>query len=144
MAGACPFSIERYGDGERPLRGEGSCGGGGAPRDSAAPHLPSPCPQECRAKSRPGADCDSDHELLIAKFRLKLKKVGKTTRPGESGLVSRGSKELRCPFAINCSLPGFPVHHHLPELAQAHVHRVSDGSGTEQPLYVPVMLRRHD
>ena len=28
-----------------------------------------------------GADCDSDHELLIAKFRLKLKKVGKTTRP---------------------------------------------------------------
>ena len=30
---------------------------------------------------RPGADCVSDHELLIAKFRLKLKKVGKTTRP---------------------------------------------------------------
>ena len=28
-----------------------------------------------------GADCGSDHELLIAKFRLKLKKVGKTTRP---------------------------------------------------------------
>ena len=27
------------------------------------------------------ADCGSDHELLIAKFRLKLKKVGKTTRP---------------------------------------------------------------
>ena len=33
------------------------------------------------AKTRRGADCDSDHELLIAKFRLKLKKVGKTTRP---------------------------------------------------------------
>ena len=32
------------------------------------------------AKTRPGADCGSDHEL-IAKFRLKLKKVGKTTRP---------------------------------------------------------------
>ena len=28
-----------------------------------------------------GADCGSDHEILIAKFRLKLKKVGKTTRP---------------------------------------------------------------
>ena len=33
------------------------------------------------AKTRPGADCGSDHELLIAKFRRKLKKVGKTTRP---------------------------------------------------------------
>ena len=33
------------------------------------------------AKTRPGTDCDSDHELLIAKFRLKLKNVEKTTRP---------------------------------------------------------------
>ncbi|KAF7248571.1 Craniofacial development protein 2 [Varanus komodoensis] len=32
-------------------------------------------------KTRPGADCGSDHELLVAKFRLKLKKVGKSTRP---------------------------------------------------------------
>ena len=32
------------------------------------------------AKTSPGADCGSDHELLVAKFRLKLKKVGKTTR----------------------------------------------------------------
>ena len=32
-------------------------------------------------KTRPGGDCGSDHELLIAKFRLKLKKVGKKTRP---------------------------------------------------------------
>ena len=32
-------------------------------------------------KTRPGADCGSDDELLIVKFRLKLKKVGKTTRP---------------------------------------------------------------
>ena len=32
-------------------------------------------------KTRPGADCGSNHELLIVKFRLKLKKVGKTTRP---------------------------------------------------------------
>ena len=33
------------------------------------------------AETRLGADCGSDHELLITKFRLKLKKVGKTTRP---------------------------------------------------------------
>ena len=43
------------------------------------------CSQRCRSsiqstKTRPGADCGSDHELLIAKFRLKLKKVEKTTR----------------------------------------------------------------
>ena len=34
-----------------------------------------------KKKKRLGADCGSDHELLITKFRLKLKKVGKTTRP---------------------------------------------------------------
>ena len=33
------------------------------------------------AKTRPGADCGSDHKLFIAKFRLKLRSVGKTTRP---------------------------------------------------------------
>ena len=33
------------------------------------------------AKTRPGVDYGSDHELLITKFRFKLMKVGKTTRP---------------------------------------------------------------
>ena len=33
------------------------------------------------SKTRPGPDCGSDHELLTAKFRLKLKKVGETPRP---------------------------------------------------------------
>ena len=32
-------------------------------------------------KTRPGADCGSDHQLLITKIRFKLKKVGKTARP---------------------------------------------------------------
>ena len=32
-------------------------------------------------KKNPGANCGSDHQLLLAKFRLKLKKLGKTTRP---------------------------------------------------------------
>ena len=39
------------------------------------------------SESRLGADCGSDHELLIAKFRLKLKKVGKTTKPFNSGMI---------------------------------------------------------
>ena len=39
------------------------------------------------AKTRPEADCGSDHELLIAKFRRKLKKVGKSTRPFKSNLT---------------------------------------------------------
>src|SRR5574337_813675 len=46
------------------------------------------------AKTRPGADCGSDHELLIAKFRLKLKKVGKTTRPFRYDLKDRKSTRL--------------------------------------------------
>ena len=37
-------------------------------------------------KIRPGPDCSSDHELIIAKLRLKLKKVGKNTRPLGYGL----------------------------------------------------------
>ena len=40
------------------------------------------------AKTRPGADCGSDHELLIAKSRLKLKKVGETNRPFRYGLTN--------------------------------------------------------
>ena len=44
------------------------------------------CSQRCRnsiqsAKTRPGADCGSNHELLITKLGLKLKKLGKTARP---------------------------------------------------------------
>ena len=38
------------------------------------------------SKIKPGADCGSDHELSIAKFRFKLKKVGKTTRPSRYDL----------------------------------------------------------
>ena len=38
------------------------------------------------SKNKTGPECDSDHELLITKFRLKLKKVEKTTRPFRYGL----------------------------------------------------------
>ena len=46
------------------------------------------------AKTRLGADGGSDHELLIAKFRLKLKKVGKTTRPFRYGAKSLSHVQL--------------------------------------------------
>ena len=47
------------------------------------------------AKTRPGADCGSDQELLITKFRLKLKKVGKTTRPFRYDL-----NQIPCDYAV--------------------------------------------
>ena len=61
------------------------------------------------SKTRLGADCGSDHELLIAKFRLKLKKVGKTTRHFRYDLnqicydytVEVGNR-LKRPYLIEC------------------------------------------
>ena len=47
------------------------------------------------AKTRPGADCGSHHELLNAKFRLKLKKVGKTTRPFRYDL-----NQIHCNYTV--------------------------------------------
>ena len=47
-------------------------------------------------KTRPGADCGSDHELLITKFRLKLKKVGKTARPFRYDL-----NQITCDYRVD-------------------------------------------
>ena len=77
------------------------------------------------AKTRPGAECGSDHELLIAKFRLQWKKVGKTTtacRYQFSTVLAQSCPTLHNP--INLRTPGFPVHHQLPECTQTHVHCV--------------------
>ena len=41
---------------------------------------------------------------------------------------------------MDCSMPGFPVHHQLPELAQTHVHQVSDAIQPSQPLSSPLLL----
>ena len=43
--------------------------------------------QSAKKKKRPGADCGSHHEFLIARFRLKLKKVGNTIRPFRYDLI---------------------------------------------------------
>ena len=77
------------------------------------------------AKIRPGAECGSDHELLIAKFSLKWKKVGRTTttfRYQFSSVLAQSCPTLCNP--INWRTPGFPVHHQLPESTQTHVHCV--------------------
>ena len=70
------------------------------------------------AKTRPGADCGSDHELLNAKFRLKLKEVGKTTRPFRcdiNHIPYSGISEVAqsCPTLcdpVDCSPPGSSIH----------------------------------
>ena len=51
------------------------------------------------AKTRLGADCGSDHKLFIAKFRLKLKKVGKTTRPFRYDL-----NQIPCDYTRKCEI----------------------------------------
>ena len=85
-----------------------------------------------------GADCGSDHELLMAKFRLKLKKGGKTTRLFSS--VQFSSVAQSCPTLcdpMNLRTPGLPVHHQLQEFTQTQVHRVSDAIQPSHPLSSP-------
>ena len=81
-------------------------------------------------KTRPGTDCGSDHEPFIAKIRLKFKKVGKTTMSFMHDLSQilydyTVHVQLFCD-PVDCSMPSFPVLYHLLELAQTHVHSVSD------------------
>ena len=57
-----------------------------------------------------------------------------------ASLVSVSSVAQSCPSLcdpMNCSTPGLPVHHHLPEFTQTHVHRVSDAIQASHPLWSP-------
>ena len=69
-------------------------------------------------KTVSGADCGSDHELLITKFRLKLKKVGKTTRPFRYDLnqIPYDSTE-----EVMNRLKGFDLVDRVPEELQTEV-----------------------
>ena len=65
------------------------------------------------AKTRPGADCGSDHECLTAKFRLKLKKVGKTTRSFKYDLnqiPNNHTVQLFCSMPLNLNLSDTSSH----------------------------------
>ena len=76
--------------------------------------------------------------LLSCSFRLKEKKVGKTTRPFSS--IQFCSVPQLCPTLcdpMNSSMPGLPVHHPLPEFTQTHVHQVGDATQPSHPLSSP-------
>jgi len=73
------------------------------------------------AKIRPGADCGSDHELLIAKFRPKLKEPGKTTRP-----FSYDLNQIYYDYTVKVtnSFKGLYLIDRVPELLWTEVHDI--------------------
>ena len=70
------------------------------------------------AKTRLGADCGSDHELLIARFRFKLKKVGKTTRPFRYDL-----NQILCDYTVELTnrFKGLDLIDRVPEEIQMEI-----------------------
>ena len=81
--------------------------------------------------SKISADGDCSHEI---KRRLLL------GRKAMTNLVQFSSVAQSCPTLcnpMNCSTPGLPVHHQLPEFTQTHVHRVGDAIQTSHPLSSP-------
>ena len=73
------------------------------------------------SKYRPEADCGSDHELLIAKFRLKLKNVGKTTSPFRYDL-----NQIPYDYAVGVTnrFKGLNLVHRVPEELCMEVHNI--------------------
>ena len=72
-------------------------------------------------KTRQGGDCGSDHEFLTAKFRLKLKKVGKTTRPFKYDL-----NQIPCNYTVEMTngLKGLDLIDRVPEELWTEVHDI--------------------
>ena len=79
------------------------------------------------SKNKTGADCGSDHELLIAKFRLKLKIVGKTTRPFRYDLnqISYYTLEVRNRFK------GLDLIDRVPDELRTEVHDIVQETGSK-------------
>ena len=76
------------------------------------------------AKTRPGADCGSDHQLLIAKFRLKLKKVGKTTRPFRYDL-----NQIPYDYTVEVRFKGLDPIDRVPDELWTEVHDIVQETG---------------
>ena len=70
------------------------------------------------SKTRLGANCGSDHELLIVKFRLKLKKVGKTTRPF---MYDLNQTPYGCTVEVKNRFKGLDLIDRVPEELQTEV-----------------------
>ena len=78
------------------------------------------------SKPRLGADCGSDHELLIAKFRFKLKKVGKTTRPSRYDL-----NQISYDYTVELTntFKGLDLIDRVPEELWTEVHNIVQEEG---------------
>ena len=78
------------------------------------------------AKTSPGTDCGSDHELLIAKFRLKLKTVGRTTRPFRYDL-----KQIPYDYTVEVtnSFKGLDLIDRVPEELWTEIHDTVQEAG---------------
>ena len=81
------------------------------------------------AKTWPGADCGSDHELLIAKFRLKLKKVGKTIRPFKYDL-----SQITYTVEVRNRFKGFDLIDRVPDEPRNEVHDIVQETGIKTIL----------
>ena len=76
--------------------------------------------------------------IPLCVFNIKAKILSKKFANQTQWLISSVSQS--CPtlcHLMDCSTPGFPVHHQLPELTQTHVHRVSDIIQPSHPLSSP-------
>ena len=92
------------------------------------------------------AESEKELKSLLMKVKEESEKVGlklniqKTKIMSSGPIVQFSSVAQLCPTLcdpINRSMPGLPVHHHLPEFTQTHVHRVSDAIQPSHPLSSP-------
>ena len=76
-------------------------------------------------------------DMMLSEICL-YKRKNSTHSRSLSQSISSVTQLCLTPFnPMDCSTPGFPVHHHLPELAQTHVHRVGDAIQPSHPLSSP-------
>ena len=80
-------------------------------------------------------EINSEYSLKGLMLKLKFQYFGHLIRSDQIRSVAQSCLTLCDP--INCSMPGLPVHHQLPEYTQTHVHRVSDAIQPSHPLSSP-------